>query len=93
MGGRALKNYTCLRVFLAQKTIIWKHCSCIWRNPANGGQGIAGGHFCLLEKALQYSCLENPMDRGAWQVTVQGVAKSQTQLSTHTFLPLILSLI
>ena len=27
---------------------------------------------------LQYSCLENPMDRGAWQTTVHGVAKSQT---------------
>ena len=26
---------------------------------------------------LQYSCLENPMDRGAWQATVQGVAKSR----------------
>ena len=33
---------------------------------------------------LQYSCLGNPMDRGAWQATVHGVAKSQTQLSTHT---------
>ena len=35
---------------------------------------------------LQYSCLENPMDRGAWQATVPGVTKSQTQtqgLSTH----------
>jgi len=30
---------------------------------------------------LQYSCLENSMDRGAWQAAVQGVAKSQTQLS------------
>ena len=30
---------------------------------------------------LQYSCLENPMDRQAWQATVHGVAKSQTQLS------------
>ena len=30
---------------------------------------------------LQYSCLENSMDRGAWQATVHGVAKSQTQLS------------
>ena len=29
---------------------------------------------------LQYSCLENPMDRGAWQATVHGVARSQTQL-------------
>ena len=30
---------------------------------------------------LQYSCLENPMDGGAWQATVHGVAKSWTQLS------------
>ena len=30
---------------------------------------------------LQYSCLENPMDRGAWRATVPGVAKSQTWLS------------
>ena len=30
---------------------------------------------------LQYSCLGNPMDRGAWLATVHGVAKSQTQLS------------
>ena len=30
---------------------------------------------------LQCSCLENPVDRGAWRATVHGVAKSQTQLS------------
>ena len=30
---------------------------------------------------LQYSCLENPMDRGAWQATVHGATKSWTQLS------------
>ena len=30
---------------------------------------------------LQYYCLENPMDRGAWQTTVRGVANSWTQLS------------
>ena len=30
---------------------------------------------------LQYSCLENPMDRGAWQATVHGVTKNQTRLS------------
>ena len=29
-------------------------------------------------KPLQYSCLENPMDRGAWRATVHGVVKSQT---------------
>ena len=36
---------------------------------------------------LQYSCLENPMDRGAWRATVHRVTKSQTQqkpLSSHT---------
>ena len=35
---------------------------------------------------LQYSCLENPMDRGAWPATVHGVAKSQTWLSDFTSL-------
>ena len=34
---------------------------------------------------LQYSCLENPMDGGAWWVTVHGVAKSRTRLSDFTF--------
>ena len=34
---------------------------------------------------LQYSCLENPMDRGAWWAAVHGVAKSQTGLSNFTF--------
>ena len=34
---------------------------------------------------LQFSCLENPMEGGAWQATVHGVAKSQTRLSDFTF--------
>ena len=33
---------------------------------------------------FHYSCLENPMNRGAWRATVHGVAKSHTWLSTHT---------
>ena len=33
---------------------------------------------------LQYSCLKNPMDRGAWWAKVHGVAKSQTQLKWHS---------
>ena len=36
-----------------------------------------GGH----SNPLQYSCLENPMDRGAWWATVRGVAESLTRLS------------
>ena len=35
--------------------------------------------------ALQYSCLENPMDGGAWQAAVHGVTKSWIQLSVFTF--------
>ena len=42
-----------------------------------GWEDPGGGHG----NPLQYSCLENLMDRGAWQATVHGVAKSQTRLS------------
>ena len=38
------------------------------------GRSPAGGH----SNPLQYSCLENPMDRGAWQATVHRVAQSGT---------------
>ena len=41
------------------------------------------------DNPVQYSCLENSMDRGAWLATVHGVAKSQTQLThntAHTYL-------
>ena len=34
---------------------------------------------------LQYSCLENPMDGGAWWAAVHGIAKSRTRLSTFIF--------
>ena len=36
-------------------------------------------------KPLQYSCLENPMDRGAWWAVLHRGAKSQTQLGDFTF--------
>ena len=39
-----------------------------------GGRASRGG----LGNLLQYSCLENPMDRGAWQVMVHGFTKGQT---------------
>ena len=41
------------------------------------GRSPGGGHGY----PLQYSCLENPMDRGAWRATVHKVTKSQTRLS------------
>ena len=36
-----------------------------------------------MANPLQYSCLENPTDRGAWSPTVHGIARSQTRLSVH----------
>ena len=47
------------------------------------GRSYGGEH----RNPLQYSCLENPMDRGVWQAAVHGVTKSQTrlrQLSMHS---------
>ena len=46
------------------------------------GRSPGGGHG----KPLQYSCLENPMDGGAWRAAVHGVTQSQTRLSSlaHT---------
>ena len=41
---------------------------------SGSGRSPGGGHG----NPLQYSCLENPMDRGAWWDTVQGAAKSYT---------------
>ena len=45
------------------------------RSPGGGlDRSPGGGHG----NPLQYSCLENPMDRGVWPATVHGVAKSRT---------------
>ena len=61
-----------------------------WKNPpANAGDERDAGSIPGSEKSpggengnlLQYSYLKNPMDREAWQNTVQRVRKSQTQLS------------
>ena len=47
--------------------------------PRSGGSpGVGNGN------PLQYSCLENSMDRGAWQAMVHSVAQSRTRLSMHT---------
>ena len=48
-------------------------CLCTYTGEGNG-------------TPLQYSCLENPMDRGAWEATVHGVANSRTRLSDFTFI-------
>ena len=62
-------------------------------NPWSGRSPGGGQHtpvlLFLIYLLLQYSCLENPMDRGSWWATVQRVAKTQTQLkqlSMHAYM-------
>ena len=46
---------------------------------------VSQSFFTSNGTPLQYSCLENPMDRGAWQAAVHGVAEGWTRLSNFTF--------
>ena len=57
---------------------MWEDTSSIPGSGRSSGEGNGN--------PLQYSCLENPMDRGVWWATVHGVAKSQTRLSNSTLL-------
>ena len=57
-------------------------------SPANAGEvglipGLGRSPGEVHGNPLQYSCLQNSMDRGAWQATVHGVTKSWTGLSMH----------
>ena len=61
-----------------------KRCLLLWRKVMTNLDSIIPGEG--HHNPLQYSCLENPMERGVWWVRVHGVAKSQTwlkQLSMH----------
>ena len=62
----------------SNSTVPWKKMR-VWSNlrPPRKPTGEGNGN------PLQYFCLENPMDRGAWRATAHGVAKSQTCLSRH----------
>ena len=57
------------------------------KNPSTNAGDVGSVHGSGRSSAvgngtpLQYSCLGNPMDRGAWRAIVHGVTKSQTQLS------------
>ena len=67
--------------------VLWAPwCSATKNPPANAGDtaSIPGSGRSPREgngNPLQYSCLGNPMDRGAWRAAVHGVIKSRTQLS------------
>ena len=62
--------------YTPRSRIAGSHAGDIRNSTSSPGSGRSpgGGHG----NPLQYSCLENPMDRGAWWATVHGVTKSQT---------------
>ena len=65
-----------------------KNLPTMWETQGSGlGLGLGRSPGEGNGNLLQYSCLENSMDRGDWRATVPGVAKGRTgleQLSTHT---------
>ena len=81
----ALFRYTCMMAFKGRMSFL--HGSAVESACSVGdvrytglipgsGRSPGGGHG----NPLQYSCLENPMDRRAWRATIHGVAKSQIRL-------------
>ncbi|CAM9215406.1 unnamed protein product [Rangifer tarandus platyrhynchus] len=67
-----------------EPTVPWwltKRISLQCRRPGFSSLGREGPPEAGHGNPLQYSCLENPLDRGAWRATVHGVTKSQTRLS------------
>ena len=77
------------KIFLVFSVVQASQVVLVVKNPpANAGDVRDTGSIPGLErstggghgKPLQYSCLKNPMDKGAWRATVNGVAKSWTQL-------------
>ena len=61
----------------------------LFPDPVSMNMAVCGEGTHLTQAGhgtpLQYSCLENPTDRGAWWAAVHGVAKSRTRLSDFTF--------
>ena len=63
-------------------TAMWLYCPCRQSHISTSVMALDGEGNGT---SLQYSCLENPMDRGAWWAAVHGVARSRTRLSDFTF--------
>ena len=84
---RAFPKYLLLLNKLPQNLVLKQppfHCIPLVLWVGNLGRALLSGREGN-GTPLQHSCLENPMDRGAWWAAVPGVAKTRTQLSDFTF--------
>ena len=80
VGGQGSREYSALEGFPGGSDGKESACNAGDLGSIPGlGRSSGEGHG----SPLQYSCLENPMDRGAWRAAVHGVAKSQTRLSNE----------
>ena len=89
ISAKNAAHYASLIMAWASQVARGKESTCQFRrrrrrrfNPLDGGRSPGGGRG----NPLQYSRLDNPMDRGAWWATVHGVAKSRTRLKQHSTL-------
>ena len=90
-SGHYLYNALKISVIVSQDGGLIPGSSVVKNLPANAGDSglIPGSGRSPGEgndNPCQYSCLGNPMDRGAWQFIVHGATKSQTWLSTHAWI-------
>ena len=78
VGGANVSNYNCwICLVLLEFLSVLILCICFWNL-------LLGTFVFRLLYPIDESCQENPMDRGAWQAIVHGVAKSWTRLSNWT---------
>ena len=84
LAGSYDNVFTYIRNWASQVALVVKNKLDNAEDIRDLGRSSGGGHGNLL----QYSCLENPMNRGAWRATVHGIARSQTWLkwfSMHAY--------
>ena len=93
-SGSRLLCQNCLRWAMGCMHFPGLSHSCSGSQVLPKGADSIGPAFCALPRSkhgegngtpLQYSCLENPMDRGAWKAAVHGVTEGRTRLSDFTF--------
>ena len=87
---KSLKNYTNELIYKTEIVTDVENKLMVTKGERREGQterfGLIYTHYYTYTgDPLQYSCLETPMDGGAWWAAVHGVAKSRTRLSEFTF--------
>ena len=75
----------CRSSFPSSEIPNWKSLICLYQTDTGSIPGLGRSPGEGNDSLLQYSCLENPVDRGAWWATAHRVTKSQTWLSDFHF--------